>query len=149
MTQLFMAKTIQQFKIMQWLAEQGITQNDIMSVKLVSRRLVRVTNPAGQYMDSFCAPTGTVRTLQVSEEREADLERVWNEGDLMDEEDYYEWYDNLTDDEKVLIDAWDEAYYDGVRRICEHILSAEQHRNARDKISNDKENVQEWIRTRE
>ena len=51
--QLFKAKTIQQFRIMQWLAEQGITSDDIASVKLVSCRLVRVTNPVRQYMDVF------------------------------------------------------------------------------------------------
>ncbi|MGM9554572.1 MAG: hypothetical protein ACI3V2_09720 [Faecousia sp.] len=141
MAQLFKAKTIQQFQIMQWLAEQGIANDDIASAKLVSRSVVRVTNPTGQYMDVFCAMNGTVRILQVSEEREADLDREWNQCDLMDEEDYYEWYGNLTDDERALIDAWDEAYCSGVRRLCEDVLTAEQRRNAYDKISNDKEKV--------
>lgn len=127
--QLFKAKTIQQFRIMQWLAEQGITRDDIASVKLVSCRLVRVTNPVGQYMDVFCAPNDTVRTLQVSVEREADLDREWNDCALMDEEDYYEWYGNLTDDERALIDAWDDAYCTGVKRICNAILTAEQNSN--------------------
>lgn len=133
MTQLFKTETIQQFKIMQWLAEQGITNDDIASAKLVSRNLVRVTNPAGQYMDVFCAPNDAVRVLQVTEEREADLDREWNECDRMDEEDYHEWYSDLTDDERAMIDAWDEAYYSGVNKICEDILAAEQRRNAQDK----------------
>lgn len=141
MAQLFKAKTIQQFQIMQWLAEQGITNDDIASAKLVSRSVVRVTNPAGQYMDVLRAPDDTVRILQVSEEREADLDREWNQCDLLCEEDYYEWYGNLTEDERALIDAWDEAYCSGVRRLCEDILTAEQRRNAYDKISNDKEKV--------
>lgn len=141
MAQLFKTKTIQQFQIMQWLAEQGITNDDIASAKLVSRSVVRVTNPAGQYMDVFCAVDGTVRILQVSEEREADLDREWNQCELMDEEDYYAWYGNLTDDERALIDAWDEAYCSGVQRLCDDILTAEQRRNAYDKISNDKEKV--------
>ena len=125
MAQLFKSKTIQQFKIMQWLAEQGITEDDIASVKLVSRNLVSVANPAGQYMDVFCAMNGAIRILQVSEEREADLDREWNQCDLMDEEDYYEWYGNLTDDERALIDAWDEAYCSGTQKICEDILAME------------------------
>lgn len=114
MAQLFKAKTIQQFQIMQWLAEQGFTNDDIASAQLVSRSLVRVTNPIGRYMDVFRAPDDTVRILQVSEEREADLDREWNQCELMDEEDYYAWYGNLTDDERALIDAWDEAYCSGV-----------------------------------
>lgn len=130
MAQLFKAKTIPQFKIMQWLAEQGLTKDDIVSAKLVSHNLVRVTNPAGQYMDVFCAPNDDVRVLQVTEEREADLDREWNECDRMDDEDYHEWYSDLTDDERALIDAWDEAYFSGVNRICEDILAAEQRRNA-------------------
>ena len=126
MAQLFKTKTIQQFKIMQWLAEQGITQDDIASAKLVSHNLVRVTNPAGQYMDVFCAPNDAVRVLQVTEEREADLDRDWDECARMDEEDYHEWYSDLTDDERALIDAWDEAYCSAVNKICEDILAADR-----------------------
>ena len=133
MAQLFKTKTIQQFKIMQWLAEQGITQDDIAPAKLVSHNLVRVTNPAGQYMDVFCAPNDAVRVLQVTEEREADLDRDWDECARMDEEDYHEWYSDLTDDERALIDAWDEAYKAGILRLCEDILAAEQRRNAQGK----------------
>lgn len=81
-------------------------------------------------MDVFCAPNDDVRVLQVTEEREADLDREWNECDRMDDEDYHERYSDLTDDERALIDAWDEAYYSGVNRICEDILAAEQRRNA-------------------
>ena len=133
MAQLFKTETIQQFKIMQWLAEQGITNDDIASAKLISRNLVRVTNPAGQYMHVFCAPDDAVRVLQVTEEREADLDREWIEYDRIDEEKYYEWYDDLTDDERALIDAWDEAYYCGFVEICEDVWDGDQRRRAQGK----------------
>lgn len=125
MAQLFKSKTIQQFKIMQWLKEQGITNDDIASAKLVSRNLIRLTNPAGQYMDVFCAPNNTVRILQVSEEREMELDQAWNECDFLDDDEYRDWYDGLTEDEKALVDAWDEAYCSGTQKICEDILAME------------------------
>ena len=128
MAQLFKAQTIQQFKIMRWLAEQGITKDDIASAKLVSRSVVRVTNPAGQYMDVFCAPDDTVRISQVSEEREGELAKEWDASPMKDEADYRDWYDGLTDDEKALVDAWDEAYCTGTEKLCKDILAAEKRR---------------------
>ena len=125
MAQLFKSKTIQQFKIMQWLKEQGITNDDIASAKLVSRNLVRITNPAGQYMDVFRAQNNTVRILQVSEEREKELDQAWDECDSWDDDEYRDWYYGLTEDEKALIDAWDEAYSSGTQKICEDILAME------------------------
>lgn len=47
---LFHCKTIAQFKMMSWLAVQGITSDDIAQVDLLSDTRLRVTNPAGQYM---------------------------------------------------------------------------------------------------
>ncbi|MGN1306393.1 MAG: hypothetical protein ACI4V3_01840 [Faecousia sp.] len=125
MEQLFKSKTIQQFKIMQWLKEQGITNDDIASAKLVSRNLIRLTNPAGQYMDVFCAMNNTVRILQVSEEREMELDQAWNECDFLDDDEYRDWYDGLAADEKALVDAWDEAFCSGTQKICEDILAME------------------------
>lgn len=48
--QLFKCETMEQFKIMSWLKEQGITQDDIAEVSLLNTNKVRIVNPAGQYM---------------------------------------------------------------------------------------------------
>lgn len=48
---LFHCKTIAQFKIMSWLAVQGITPDDISRVDLLSDNRLRVINPSGQYME--------------------------------------------------------------------------------------------------
>lgn len=129
MAQLFKAHTIQQFKIMQWLTEQGVTAGDIAAVKLLSRDLIRLTNPAGQYMDVFCAPNNAVRILQVSEEREDALDREWNDSAFWDDNAYRDWYDGLTEDEKALVDAWDESYsafYSSMQKCSEDTLTSEQ-----------------------
>ena len=47
---LFKCKTIHQFKIGAWLAEQGITDEDIASVELPGPDTVVIHNAAGQYM---------------------------------------------------------------------------------------------------
>jgi len=51
MKNLFKCETIAQFKINQWLLEQGIEQDDIARAELSAQNQVRITNPAGQYMD--------------------------------------------------------------------------------------------------
>ena len=48
---LFRCQTIAQFKIMSWLAAQGITQEDIARMDLLSDNRLRVINPAGQYLE--------------------------------------------------------------------------------------------------
>lgn len=47
---LFKCNTINQFKIGVWLAEQGITKEDIASVELPGPDVLKICNPAGQYM---------------------------------------------------------------------------------------------------
>lgn len=51
MNGLFHCETIAQFKIMSWLAVEGVTTDDISRVELLSADKVRIINPAGQYMD--------------------------------------------------------------------------------------------------
>lgn len=48
---LFKCETIAQFKIGMWLESQGVTCDDVASAALLSADMVRVTNPAGQYLD--------------------------------------------------------------------------------------------------
>ena len=51
-----------------------------------------------------------------------ELDRAWNDSDSMDDQEYREWYEDLTDEEQALIDSWDKQYTKGVLRICEEIL---------------------------
>lgn len=62
----FHCKTIAQFKIMSWLMGQGITKEDIALVEPLSDTRLRVTNPAGQYMD-LAYNSGVVRIDQAPE----------------------------------------------------------------------------------
>lgn len=62
----------------------------------------------------------------MTEERKQELDREWNECDLMDDEEYRDWYEGLTDEEQALIDAWDKQYQKGALRICEEILAREE-----------------------
>ena len=48
---LYHCNTIGQAKIAQWLEGEGITAEDIAHVELLEKNKVRITNPAGQYMD--------------------------------------------------------------------------------------------------
>lgn len=48
---LFRCETIEQHKIKCWLAEEGVVREDIARVEFPDRNMVRVTNPAGQYME--------------------------------------------------------------------------------------------------
>lgn len=47
---LFKCNTVAQFKIGIWLTEQGIEPEDIASAELLGLNVVKITNPAGQYM---------------------------------------------------------------------------------------------------
>lgn len=50
MSQLFKCESIAQFKIMSWLAVQGLTAEDIARVDMLAADRLKITNPAGQYM---------------------------------------------------------------------------------------------------
>ena len=63
---------------------------------------------------------------EITQERIEELDRAWNESDLMDDQEYREWYEELTEAEQSLIDAWDEKYRRGVLKICEDILQESQ-----------------------
>ena len=46
----FKCQTVAQFKVMSWLAAQGIESEDVASVELLEADRVKIVNPAGQYM---------------------------------------------------------------------------------------------------
>lgn len=120
MEQLFKAETVQQRKIMEWLVDQGITGNDIAGVQLTGPAMVRLTNPAGQYMDVYCSEDYAVRILNVSEEREAELQdNFWNE---TNEPEDQEWREELTADEAAMVEQWDLQTAKGFSRLATEIL---------------------------
>lgn len=58
----------------------------------------------------------------MTEERKQELLREWDLTDNMDDEEYWEWYEDLPIEEQKQIDAWDKQYCNGVHRLCEEIL---------------------------
>lgn len=44
----------------------------------------------------------------------------------MDDDDYLDWYSELTDEEQKLIDAWDEQYNKGVSNMIDMIIARER-----------------------
>ncbi len=58
----------------------------------------------------------------MTEERKEDLIREWDYSDRLDDNEYREWYEDLTDEEQSLIDQWDRQYMRGTLKICEDIL---------------------------
>lgn len=120
MEQLFKTETVQQRKIMEWLVDQGITGADISDAQLISPALVRLTNPAGQYMDVYCGEDHAVRILDVSEEREAELQRLfWDE---TNEPETQEWREELTADETAMVEQWDLQTAKGFSQLATEIL---------------------------
>ena len=61
--------------------------------------------------------------MVITKERMEELDRAWNESDFMDDQEYREWYEDLTQEEQALIDAWDKQYNKGVLQICQDILA--------------------------
>ena len=126
--QLFKAETIQQRKIMEWLVEQGITGEDVASTQLTGPAMVRITNPAGQYMDVYCGQDNTVRILDISEYREAELQQCfWEE---TNDPETQEWREDLAADEAAMVEQWDlqtsKAFSKLASAILERSTPAEQ-----------------------
>lgn len=63
--------------------------------------------------------------MAITQERIEELDHCWNESNLMDGHEYWEWYSDLTDEEQELIDTWDKQYENGVLQLCEKILEQE------------------------
>lgn len=119
MKQLFKCKTVKQFKIMEWVAAQGIGSSDIADAKLCGPAMVRLTNPAGQYMDLYCDTAYNVRVLDVPPEREEELSWCfWNETNDPETE---EWRDELTTDEAAMVEQWDEQTARGFQALAQAI----------------------------
>lgn len=117
---LFQVRTIRQRKIVEWLSAQGITREEISAVELKAPGLVRLTNPAGQYMDVLCNANGEVSISQVTQEREAELQYCfWGE---TNEPETQEWREDLTKEESVLVEQWDEAVDEGLASMCRGFL---------------------------
>lgn len=133
MEQLFKAKTVQQFKIMEWLLANGITKDDIAQVDFIGEENLKITNPAGGYMFLSCDDSGKVSVDQappVPEERRDELYSLWCEetNDAWTEE----WRENLTPEEISLVDAWDEKSNSGLLKVCQDILAHKKYGQAED-----------------
>ena len=66
--------------------------------------------------------------MAITKERMEELDRAWNESDFMDDEEYREWYKDLTQEEQTLIDTWDKQYNKGVLQISQDILAKSENK---------------------
>lgn len=133
MEQLFKTETVEQRKIMEWLVGQGITKTDIGQVQLTAPAMVRLTNPAGQYMDVYCANDHTVRILDVSEERESELQQLfWDE---TNDPETQEWREDLTADEAAMVEQWDTQTAKSFSQLAQDILKKEAGAFALDSVA--------------
>lgn len=124
MAQLFKCQTAKQKKIEQWLANQGVTAGDVADVRLSGPALVRVTNPAGQYMDLYCDTSNDVRVLDISQEREEEL--IWRWCEETEEPETQEWRGELTADEDAMMEQWEKQWAIDLRNLlARHQLIAE------------------------
>lgn len=121
MAQLFKCNTIEQKKIERWLSDQGITAGDIADVKLSGPAMVRVTNPAGQYMDLYCDNAYQVRALDVTQEQEEALDRLWDE-----DPEEVDWRQDLTADEAAMVEQWDKQYSSAFTSLSQQIEAIEK-----------------------
>lgn len=118
--QLFKTETVQQREIMEWLVEQGTKAEDIAGVELTGPALVRLTNPAGQYMDVYCGDSNAVRILDVPDAREEDLQHwFWEE---TNDPETWDWREDLTPDEAAMVEQWDLRVDRGISKISQAIL---------------------------
>ena len=63
--------------------------------------------------------------MPVSQERMEELMLSWDQADLMDDDEYFDWYSDLTEDEQALIDRWDAQFEKGVLALSSAILDLE------------------------
>lgn len=127
------AKTIAQYKILEWVSEY-FEPNTVKVVFDHADRAV-VTDRDGDRLKVEYIPGVGIEweaiapekkeEPQISPERIEELETAWNESALMDDDEYREWYEDLTPGEQALIDAWDKEYAKGMLRLCEDILERE------------------------
>ena len=61
--------------------------------------------------------------MAITKERMEELDRAWNESDFMDDEEYREWYEDLSQEEQAQINTWDQQYNKGVLQISQDILA--------------------------
>ena len=86
------------------------------------RRIVTGETTLDQELAPILAKYQKGEMTVITPERMEELDRAWNDSDSMDDQEYREWYEDLTEEEQALIDSWDKQYTKGVLRICEEIL---------------------------
>ena len=64
----------------------------------------------------------------ITPERMEELDQAWNDSACWDDEEYMDWFLDLTQEEQDLIAEWDRGYTLGVPRLCAEILAAEERR---------------------
>lgn len=117
---LFKTKTIRQKKIAEWLSANGLIREEISEVELQAPGLVRITYPSGEYANVLCSTSGEVSISPVTPEREEYLDwAFWSE---TNDPETQEWRDDLTADEAILVEHWDEAVNRAICTLCKKIL---------------------------
>lgn len=109
---------------MEWLTAQNVTREDVARAELRDPGLIRITNPAGQYMDLLCDQDHKVTILTITPEREDQLNYFWE--NETNDPDTSEWRDELTPEEMALVNEWDDRYESGLLAISRDVLKMER-----------------------
>ena len=67
----------------------------------------------------------------ISPERLEELDTAWNDSAAWTEEEYLDWFLELTQEEQDLVSEWDRRYCLGVSRLCADILALSEKRAGR------------------
>mgnify|MGYP003471804312 CR=1 FL=1 len=57
--------------------------------------------------------------MAITSERMEELDRAWNESDFMDDQEYQDWYEELTPEERCLIDSLDKQYSQAFQHLTQ------------------------------
>lgn len=57
--------------------------------------------------------------MAITNERMEELEKAWDDSDRMDDQEYREWYEELTPEERCLIDSWDKQYSQAFQHLTQ------------------------------
>lgn len=123
------AKTIAQFKVLEWV-DKNFEPGSVKVVFDHTDRATLIDGEGGVLKAEYVPGEGVKWEPSITAERRENLLREWDRSSEMDDDEYRDWYEELTSDEQALIDTWDKQYAKGVLRLCEKILDNEGKRTA-------------------
>ncbi len=119
------AKTIAQYKVLEWV-DRNFVPGSVKVVFDQSDRAVLTDGDGGSLKVEYVPSEGIKWEPTITAERREELLREWDYSADMDDDEFHDWYGELSTEEQALIDAWDKQYQKGILRLCEKILDNEE-----------------------